>query len=47
MRVNRVVVRVIRRGDKYHVIGRKTTMICHSFPEAWDASVPYFAGRKY
>lgn len=45
--MNRVAVRIVRQGDRYFVIGRKTTTICNSFPEAWDASVPYFAGRKW
>jgi hypothetical protein len=44
--MNRVAVRIIRRGDKYHVIGRKTSVICDTFDEAWEESVPYFAGRK-
>lgn len=46
MLVNRVAVRIIRRGDEYHVIGRKTKVICKSFDEAWTESIPYFAGRK-
>jgi hypothetical protein len=28
------------------VIGRKTSVICDTFDEAWEESVPYFAGRK-
>jgi hypothetical protein len=42
---SRVVVRIIRRGDEYHVIGRKTTVVCATFDEAWQVSIPYFVGR--
>lgn len=45
--MNRVAVRIIRRGNKFHVIGRKTMVICDTFDEAWKASVPYFAARKW
>ena len=44
---SRVTVRIIRKGDKYHVIGRKTTVICDSHEEAWEISIPYFLGRKW
>lgn len=43
----RVAVRIIRKPDGYHVIGRKTRMVCTTFDEAWEASIPYFAGRKW
>jgi hypothetical protein len=43
--MTRVAVRIIRRGNRYHVIGRNTSVVCDTFPEAWDASIPYFAGR--
>lgn len=42
--MSRVAVRIIRRGDVWHVIGRKTQVECASFDEAWEASVPYFRG---
>lgn len=42
----RVAVRIIKRGGKYHVIGRSTSVVCSTFDEAWAASVPYFAGAK-
>lgn len=45
--MNKVAVRIKKRGDKYHVIGRKTTVICSTFDEAWKESIEYFAGRKY
>jgi hypothetical protein len=45
--MNRVAVRIVRRGNKYHVIGRKTSVVCDSFDEAWRESVPYFGGRKW
>lgn len=45
--MNRVAVRIIRKGKLWHVIGRKTRVECVSFDEAWGASVPYFAGRKW
>jgi hypothetical protein len=44
---SRVVVRIIRKGEKYHVIGRKTHIVCDSFDQAWRESIPYFAGRKW
>jgi hypothetical protein len=40
-----VAVRIIKREDQYLVIGRKTTVTCATFDEAWEASVPFFAGR--
>jgi hypothetical protein len=43
--VNRVAVRIVRRGPLYVVVGRKTQVVCRTFDEAWEASVPYFAGR--
>lgn len=45
--MNRVAVRIVKRGNSYLVIGGKTTTICNSFPEAWESSIPYFAGRKW
>lgn len=45
--MNRVAVRIVRRGALFYVIGRKTTVICTSFERAWTESVPYFAGRKW
>jgi hypothetical protein len=45
--VNRVAVRIVRRGDQYQVIGRRTTETHPSFELAWRASVEYFAGRKW
>lgn len=45
--MNRVAVRIVRRGEKYFVIGRKTTEVFDNFDGAWVASIPYFAGRKY
>jgi hypothetical protein len=45
--VNPVAVRIVKRGNKFHVIGRKTKESYDTFEEAWEASVPYFAGRKY
>ncbi len=44
--MSRVAVRIIRRGDVWHVIGRETRVECASFDEAWRASVPYFAGYR-
>jgi hypothetical protein len=43
--MGRVAVRIVRRGAVWLVIGRKTSVQCHSFDEAWVASIPYFAGR--
>lgn len=40
-----VAVRIVRSGEVWHVIGRKTRVECGSFEQAWAASVPYFAGR--
>lgn len=45
--MNRVAVRIIKRGDKWHVIGRKTQVVRDTFDEAWEASIPYFAGRRW
>jgi hypothetical protein len=42
-----VAVRIVRRSNKYYVIGRRTQVICDSFEEAWKESIPYFAGRKW
>lgn len=44
--MNPVAVRIVRRGGRFHVIGRKTTEVHNSFDSAWATSVPYFAGRK-
>lgn len=41
-----VAVRIVRRGDVWHVIGRETRVECASFDEAWRMSVPYFAGYR-
>lgn len=41
----RVAVRIVKRGNDYHVIGRRTSVVCATFDEAWAASIPYFAGR--
>lgn len=45
--MNRVAVRIVRRGNEYRVVGRRTSVVCKSFDEAWEASVPYFTGRKW
>jgi hypothetical protein len=45
--VSKVAVRILRRAGRYHVVGRKTTVVCETFAEAWAASVPYFAGYRY
>lgn len=45
--MNRVAVRIIKRGSQYHVIGRKTSVVCATFDEAWEVSIPYFAARKW
>jgi hypothetical protein len=44
--VNRVAVRIVKRGNEYHVIGRETSVVCQTFDEAWEASVPYFRGYR-
>jgi hypothetical protein len=44
--MNRVAVRIRRRGKVWLVIGRQTTVECTSFDEAWETSVPFFAGRR-
>jgi len=41
----RVAVKILRRGSRYLVVGRKTQVECETFDEAWKASIPYFAGR--
>lgn len=43
-RACRVAVRIVRRGDAWHVIGRETRVECATSDEAWAASVPYFRG---
>ncbi len=43
---NRVAVRIMRRADGFHVIGRHTSVVCATFDEAWAAGVEYFAGRE-
>lgn len=45
--VNRVAVRIVRRAGKFYVIGRKTSVACDTFDEAWRESIPYFAARKW
>lgn len=45
--MNRVAVRIVKRNAKYLVIGRKTTVECSTFDEAWTVSVDYFAGRRH
>lgn len=42
--MSRIAVRIIKRGNRYHVIGRETSQVCDTFSEAWNASIPYFAG---
>lgn len=42
--MSRVAVRIVRRGGVWLVIGRKTRVQCVTFGEAWQASIPYFAG---
>lgn len=44
---NRVAVRIVKRADGFHVIGRSSTVVCVTFDEAWAASIPYFAARKW
>lgn len=41
------MVRIVRRGGKFLVLGRRTSVACDTFDEAWVASVEYFAGRKW
>lgn len=43
--MNRVAVRIVKRAGRYVVLGRSTTVTCATFDQAWEASVPYFAGR--
>jgi len=43
--MNRVAVRIVRRGAVFLVIGRRTRVECATFGEAWAVSVEYFAGR--
>jgi hypothetical protein len=45
-RASRVAVRILRKGNKWLVQGRVTSVLCDTFDQAWEASVPYFAGRK-
>lgn len=45
--MSRVAVRIVKRDGVYLVIGRKTTVQCRTFDEAWRVSVPYFAGRSW
>lgn len=45
--MNRVAVRIVRRGTCFLVIGRRNSVECKTFAEAWEVSVPYFAGRKW
>jgi hypothetical protein len=45
--VNTVAVRIVRRGKTYRVIGRKTSVECVTFDEAWRVSVEYFACRRW
>lgn len=43
-----IAVRIVKKSDgKYHVIGRKTKVVCDTFDEAWPISVEYFAGRRW
>jgi hypothetical protein len=42
-----VAVRIVRRGEEFHVLGRRTSVVCATFDDAWAASVPYFTGRKW
>lgn len=42
-----VAVRIKRKGDKFLVIGRKTTEEHDTFDEAWDASRAYWRGEKW
>lgn len=40
-----VAVRIVKKAGRYVVRGRTTSVTCATFDEAWEASVPYFAGR--
>jgi hypothetical protein len=42
-----VAVRIIRNKNGFLVKGRKTSVLCETFDEAWDESVLYFAGKKW
>lgn len=44
---NRVAVRILKKDGHFLVVGRKTQVECATFEEAWEASIPYFAARKY
>lgn len=44
--MTRVAVTITFRQGKYIVQGRKTREVYDTFDAAWEASVPYFAGRK-
>lgn len=43
--MGRVAVRIVRRGPVWLVLGRSTSVECQTFDEAWEASIPYFAGK--
>ena len=45
--MSRVAVRIVRRGELFYVIGRRTVVICSTFDAAWTASLAYFACRAY
>jgi hypothetical protein len=46
--MNKVAVRIIKKASgKYLVKGRKTSVECNTFDEAWRESVEYFACRKW
>lgn len=42
-----VAVRIIRDGNGYLVKGRRTSVWCATFGQAWQESIPYFAARKW
>lgn len=42
-----VAVRIIRTPRGYLVKGRRTSVLCATFDEAWQESIPYFAARKW
>lgn len=44
--MSRVAVRIVQQGALFYVIGRQTSVICTTFEQAWEESIPYFAGRK-
>lgn len=43
--MTRVAVRIIPKKNGYLVKGRSTSRLCKTFDEAWEASIPYFAGK--